>query len=133
MLIRKEENTSYERIRSETNFRCHSSLEARVDWILLGRFSHGHSSLIAFSNNCSSTVTGARCISHFSQISSKQHESQLKPPNRSHCEIEAECRNGSIRIRNELRSLLQECDEWRGCLKNDRECILWWEPGNGGF
>lgn len=41
---------------------CHSSLEESVAWSRFGRFSHGHSSLIAFNINCSSIVAGACCI-----------------------------------------------------------------------
>lgn len=46
----------------KTNLLCHSSLEERVTCSRLGRLSQEHSSLIAFSINCSSTVAGTLSI-----------------------------------------------------------------------
>lgn len=44
-----------------TYLRCHSSLETTAAWMRLERVSHGHSSLIAFTIICSSTVAAICC------------------------------------------------------------------------
>lgn len=60
-----------------TNLLCHSSLEFKVAWSRLGRFSHGHSSLIALSINCSSIVVGACCIFDSNQTIQRARNNKL--------------------------------------------------------
>lgn len=63
-----------------TNLLCHSSLEFKVDWTRLGRFSQGHSSLIAFSTNWSSIDAEACCILPSREKNKHRYSLQINLP-----------------------------------------------------
>lgn len=67
-------------IHSKANLLCHSSIEFKVAWSRLGRFSQGHSSLIAFSISWSSIDAGTWCILKSSADHSNIYTTQPHSP-----------------------------------------------------